>query len=156
MDADIGARLSRELAQQFRHAHFIRLGADQSDLGIFSRQLMQMLARAAPHFQPEFANGRWKLRACVFGGIENNLRQEGLMQLRLPRRQLRPFAPAIKLATLTLGIFGLCPSYPMHGPASPARAKRAGGGGARSWLSSQRRAEGAKNQIADLSFSARS
>ena len=50
MDADIGARFGRELAEQFGHAHFIGLGTDQADLGIFTGQLMEVLARTEAHF----------------------------------------------------------------------------------------------------------
>jgi len=53
IDADIGARLLREFAQQLRHAHFIRLGADQPRVGIVARELMQVLAGAETHFQPQ-------------------------------------------------------------------------------------------------------
>jgi hypothetical protein len=63
---------------------------------------MQMLARAEPHFQPKRFHARRKLRTGIFRGIECHFRQKCTPQIALPRRKLRPFAPAIKLASLTL------------------------------------------------------
>ena len=66
MDPNIVLWALGQLGQQFRHAHFIGFGTDQTNVRILARELKQVLASPKTDFQPQSLNSVRKLRKSRF------------------------------------------------------------------------------------------